>query len=398
MAESIKNKVAIIGMGCTQFGELWDKSPEDLIVDAYKEAMEDAGIERKDIDAAWFGTCCNEVNVGKAATPMTLTLKLPFLPTTRVENFCATGTEALRGATYAVGVGVCDIALALGLDKLKDTGYGGLPEFGAMMGTKNRFIWPNLTAPGAFACMATKYFAQHGLAPEEGKMTLAKVSSKSHHNGTLNPKAHLRREVSVEAIMKAPMIAWPLGLFDCCGVSDGCAAAVVVRAEDAKKFRPDPVYIKALQIALSSGEELMYTDFDYAHVESTRRAGVRAYEEAGIKNPREEISMAELHDCFSITETVTYEDLQFSPIGRAKEDIDAGRFLLDGPQPVQPDGGLKCFGHPIGASGLRMIYEMYKQLQGKAGPRQIKNPKFGLTHNMGGFPFMNLISISIVGL
>ena len=194
------------------------------------------------------------------------------------------------------------------------------------------------------------------------------------------------------------MIAWPLGLFDCCGVSDGAAAAIVVRAEDAKKFRPDPVYVKALQIALSSGEELMYTDFDYAHVESGRRAGRRAYQEAGIKNPREEISMAELHDCFSITETVTYEDLQFSPIGRAKEDIDAGRFNLDGAQPVQPDGGLKCFGHPIGASGLRMIYEMYKQLQGKAGPRQIKNPKFGLTHNMGGFPFMNLIAVAIFGL
>jgi acetyl-CoA C-acetyltransferase len=172
----------------------------------------------------------------------------------------------------------------------------------------------------------------------------------------------------------------------------------VVRAEDAKKFRPDPVYIKALQIAISSGEEMMYTDWDYAHVESAVHAGQRAYQEAGIKNPREEISMAELHDCFSITETVTYEDMKFSPRGKAREDIESGRFDLDGPQPVQPDGGLKCFGHPIGASGLRMIYEMYKQLQGKAGDRQIKNPKLGLTHNMGGFPAMNVISISITGL
>jgi len=194
------------------------------------------------------------------------------------------------------------------------------------------------------------------------------------------------------------MIAWPLGLFDCCGVSDGGAAAIVTRADMAKKFRPDPVYVKSLQIAISSGEELMYTDWDGAHVETACRAGSKAYQEAGIKNPREEISMAEVHDCFSITEAVTMEDLQFSPRGRVKEDIDAGRFNLDGEQPIQPDGGLKSFGHPIGASGLRMMYEIYKQLQGKAGPRQIKNPKAGLTHNMGGFPAMNISSVCIVGL
>jgi len=398
MAEGIKDKIAIIGMGCTQFGELWDKGPEDLMVDAFKEAIEDAGIEKKEIQAAWFGSCLDEVNVGKAATPLSLALKLPFLPVTRVENFCATGSEALRGACYAVAAGAYDIVLAVGVEKLKDTGYGGLPEFAAVMGTKNRLSWPNMTAPGAFAMMATRYFAQYGLSPEEGKRTLAKVSSKSHHNGTLNPKAHLRREVTVEAIMNAPMIAWPLGLFDCCGVSDGGAAAIVTRADMAKKFRPDPVYVKSLQIAISSGEELMYTDWDGAHVETACRAGSKAYQEAGIKNPREEISMAEVHDCFSITEAVTMEDLQFSPRGRVKEDIDAGRFNLDGEQPIQPDGGLKSFGHPIGASGLRMMYEIYKQLQGKAGPRQIKNPKAGLTHNMGGFPAMNIISVCIVGL
>ena len=165
-----------------------------------------------------------------------------------------------------------------------------------------------------------------------------------------------------------------------------------------KNFRSDPVRIKALQIAISSGEEMMYTDWDGAHVETGYRAGMRAYQEAGIKNPREEISMMELHDCFSITELVTYEDLQISPRGKAKDDIEAGFYNLDGKIPCQPDGGLKCFGHPIGASGLRMLYEMYKQLQGKADKRQIKDPKIGLTHNMGGFPAMNLIGVSIVGL
>lgn len=398
MPKGIRDQVAIIGMGCTQFGELWDKGAEDLMVEAFKEAIEDAGIEKKDIGAAWFGSCFDEVNVGKSAEPLSLTLRLPFIAATRTENFCATGSEALRGAAYAVASGAYDICLALGEEKLKDTGYGGLPEFGQTMGTRNRLIFPNLTAPGAFAMLATRYFSQYGLDPEEGKRTLAKISSKSHHNGALNPKAHLRREVPVETIMKAPIIAWPLGLFDCCGVSDGAAAAIVTRADMAKNFRPDPVHIKALQISVSSGEELMYTDYDYAHIESTYRAGIMAYEEAGIKNPREEISMLELHDCFSISELTEYEDMQLSPRGRAKEDVDAGRFNLDGEQPVQPDGGLKCFGHPIGASGLRMMYEMYKQLQGKAGARQIKNTKLGVTHNMGGIPGMIVTSVTVVGL
>jgi acetyl-CoA C-acetyltransferase len=400
MAEGIKDKVAIIGMGCTKFGELWDKSAEDLIVDAFKECIEDAGIEKKDINAAWFGVHFEEQSVGKGATPLSLTLKLPFIPVTRTENFCATGTEAFRGACYGVASGAYDIALALGVEKLKDTGYGGLPGGPNLLGTKSALINPRLTAPGAFAMMATRYFAVYGLNPEEGKRMLAKVSVKSHYNGARNPKAHLRREVTEEQIIKAPIIAWPLGLFDCCGVSDGAAAAIVTRADMAKKFRPDPIRVKALQIALSSGEELMYTKWDGAHVETTYRGGMLAYKEAGVKNPREEISMAEVHDCFSITEAVTMEDLQFSPRGKVKEDIESGRFNHDGPQPIQPDGGLKCFGHPIGASGLRMLYEMYKQLQGKAQlpERQIKNPKLGLTHNLGGFPPMNIVSIAIIGL
>lgn len=397
MAEGIRDKVAIIGMGCTRFGERWDAGSEELIVEAANEAIEDAGIEKKDIQAAWFGSCFDEVNVGKSAIPLSFALKLPFLPVTRVENFCATGTEALRGAVYAVASGAYDICLALGSEKLKDTGYGGLPDFSVLLGTKNRLIFPNITAPGAFAMMATRYFAKYGLSPEEGKEVLAMISAKSHKNGAKNPKAHLRKEVSVEQILKAPMIAWPLGLFDCCGVSDGAAAAIVCRADMAKDFRPDPVLVKSMQIAISSGEEIMYNSWDGTYVESAKRCAGRAYEEAGIKNAREEISMMEVHDCFSITELVTYEDLQISPRGKAPNDVRDGFFNIDGKIPCQVDGGLKCFGHPIGASGLRMMYEVYKQLQGNAGERQLKDPKIGLTHNMGGFPPMNIISISIVG-
>jgi acetyl-CoA C-acetyltransferase len=401
VADGIKDKVAIIGMGCTRFGELWDKSPEDLIIDAFKEVIADAGIEKKDIQAAWQGGPeFTAGSVGDSALPLAQTLKLPFIPVTKVENMCASGSEAFRGACYAVAAGACDIAMALGVEKLKDTGYGGLPEFShySTIGTKNRIIGANQTAPGMFAMLATRYFNRYGISPDEGKRMLAAVSAKSHHNGSLNPKAHLRREVTIEQIVNAPIVAWPLGLFDCCGVSDGSAAAIVCRADMAKQFRSDPIYIKALQIAATSGEEQTYTDYDYTHVETTTRAAVRAYSEAGVKNPREEISMAEVHDCFSITEAVTMEDLQFSPRGKVKDDIMGGRFNLDGAQPIQPDGGLKCFGHPIGASGIRMIYEMYKQLQGKADKRQLKNPKYGLTHNLGGIPYRSVASVIIVGL
>ena len=397
MGKGIKDKVAIVGMGCTKFGELWDKSAEDLMVEAYMEAIEDAGIEKKDIEAAWFATCFDEVNVGKSGQPLSKTLKLPFIPVTRVENFCASGTEALRGAVYAVASGAYDIVMAMGAEKLKDTGYGGLPDLGKVMGNQNRFIFPNVTAPGAFAMMATRYFNKYGLSPEEGKLTMAKISAKSHRNGVKSPKAHLRKEVTVDQILKAPIIAWPLGLFDCCGVSDGGACAIVTTPEIAKTLRPDPVYVKAMQIAVTSGEEHAFTNWDGAHVESTYRAGIMAYEEAGIKNPREEISMMEVHDCFSITELAIYEDLQISPRGKGKEDVDAGFFELDGKIPCQTDGGLKCFGHPIGASGLRMAYECYKQLQGKAGERQIKNPGLALTQNLGGFPGMAVVSVAIFG-
>jgi acetyl-CoA C-acetyltransferase len=400
MAEGIRDKVAIIGMGCTKFGELWDKSPEDLMVDSFMEAIKDAGIEKKDIQAAWQGGPeMTEVSTGHSAIPLSTALKLPFVACTKVENMCASGSEALRAATYAVASGAYDIALALGVEKLKDTGYGGLPEFSHVMavGTKLRVILANNTTPGMFAMMATRYFSNYKLTPEEGKKALAKISVKSHHNGAMHEKAHLRREVTVEQVMAAPIIAWPLGLFDCCGVSDGSAAAIVCRADMAKRFRSDPVFIKSCQIASCSGEELSHNKYDLMHVESTCRAAPKAYKEAGITNPRNEISMMEVHDCFSITELVTYEDLGISPRGRAKEDIDAGFFELGGQIPCQPDGGLKCFGHPIGASGLRMMYEMYKQLQGKAGARQVKNPKFGLTHNLGGVPVRNVVSINIVG-
>jgi len=400
MGEGIRDKVVILGMGCTKFGERWDESPEDLAVEAFTECLEDAQIEKKDIEAAWLGTHIDEVNVGKGGNFLGLTLKLPLIPITRAENFCASGTESFRGACYAVASGAYDIALAFGIEKLKDTGYGGLPDspaFGQMQAT----IGPNATAPGMFAQLATAYSAKYGIPMEKVKEAMAHVSWKSHENGAKNPRAHLRRPVPKEQILAAPMIAYPLGLFDCCGVSDGAACAIVTTPEIARKIKPNEnlVKVKALQISVSSGEEALYTKWDGAGMLTTRRAASKAYEEAGIKNPRKEISMMEVHDCFSITELVTMEDLQISEPGKAPDDILSGFFDLNGQLPCQPDGGLKCFGHPIGASGLRMLYEMYNQLLGRwPEDRAVKNPKFGLTHNLGGVPNQNVCSVAIVGL
>jgi len=398
MATGIKDKVAIIGMGCTRFGERWDVGAEELMVEAFTECMEDAGIDRNEIQAAWLGTCIEEINVGKSGLPLSTTLRLPLIPVTRTENFCASGTESFRGAVYAVASGAYDICLAMGVEKLKDTGYGGLPNPGSTFGSLSWLWWPSATAPGAFAQLATAYAAKYRIPDQDLKRAMAQVSVKSHENGALNPKAHLRKPITIDQVMAAPIVAHPLGLFDCCGVSDGAACAIVTTVEKARDMGiRNPVTVKALQLSLSNGEEMAYNEWDGTYFMTTNRCSNKAYEEAGITKPREEISLMELHDCFSITELVTYEDMHISKRGKAWQDVLDGFYNRDGEIPCQIDGGLKCFGHPIGASGLRMLYEMYLQLLGRAGERQVENPRHGLTQNLGGVPFMNICSIAIVG-
>lgn len=396
MPQGIRDKVAILGMGCSKFGERWDAGPDDLMVEAYLEAMQDAGIDQTQLDAAWFSTHIDEIGTGKGGTPLSIALRLPNIAVTRVENFCASGSEAFRGAVYAVAAGAADIALAVGVEKLKDTGYGGLPV--ANPGTLNPQVMPNGSAPGNFAQLASAYRAKHGVSKDDLKRAIAHVSVKSHANGAKNPKAHLRKPITAEQALAAPMIAEPLGLFDCCGVSDGAAAAIVTTPEIARSLgKHDLVTVKALQLSVSNGYESQYNGWDGSHFHTARIAAGKAYREAGIERPREQISMMEVHDCFSITELVTMEDLFISPEGQGWRDVLDGFYDADGGVPCQIDGGLKCFGHPIGASGLRMLYEMYLQLQGRAGERQLANPVFGMTHNLGGAPASNVCSVAIIG-
>ncbi len=381
--KNLSDRVAIIGMGCTKFGEHWDKSADDLIVEAAFEAFEDAGIEPAQIEAAWVGTLTSGVSGQTISKP----LKLQYIPVTRVENMCATGQDALRNAAFAVAAGAYDLVLVVGFEKLKDSGFSGLPGAAASV------IGAGNTAPGAFALAANRYFHEY----DADKETLAKISVKNHYNGARNKKAHFQKEIAIEQVMRAPIIASPLGLFDCCPTTDGAAAAIITRTELAPKFKKDFVTIKAMGLAVGPGTGKLDTDFNFTSFPETRAAARQVYDQLGIRDPRKEISMAEVHDCFSITELIIYEDLGLSEPGKAKLDIDAGAFTLQGDTPVNTDGGLKSFGHPIGASGLRMLYEIYNQLLSRAGERQVKEMKLGLAHNLGGNPGSFTCSIIALG-
>jgi len=388
--ESIKDKVAIIGMGCSKFGERWDASAGDLAIESAYEAYEDAGIGPDDIQACWLGQMYAPLT-GSGGSSVADALKLSNIPVIRNENWCASGHIALIEAALAVASGTYDVVMAIGTEKLKDTGYPGLGTGRGM----SPVYEARRTAPGSFGLIATRYFEKYGLTEEEGKETIGKIAVKNHRNGSMSPKAHFHNVVTLEKVVKAPIIAYPLGLFDCCGNSDGSACAILTRADLAKKFTDSPIYLKGFGISIDALIPHARPDFDWTSFDALKTSSRKAFDMAGIKNPREELDVAEVHDCFTITELAIYEDFGFSPRGKAKEDIDAGFFELEGGLPVNTDGGLKCFGHPVGASGLRMTYEIYKQLQEKAQSpeRQIKNAKRGLSHTFGGAPQLSAVAV-----
>jgi len=390
MGKSIKDQVAIIGMGCTKFGERWDVGLGDLVIEAAYEAYADAGIDPKDIEACYFGTACAPV-VGIAGSAAADALKLRNIPVMRNENWCATGHITLLEACTAVASGLFDIVMALGAEKLKDTGFAGLGTGRGM----SPVLEARRTSPGSFGLIAKRYFETYDLTNEQGKELIGKIAVKNHDNGSMCPKAHFNNRVTLEKVVNAPIIAWPLGLFDCCGNSDGAACAIVTRADMAKNFRDDPIYLKGFGISMDSMLPHFRPGFDWLRFDSLVTSSSKAYEMAGVKDPREELDVAEVHDCFTITELVIYENFRFSPWGKARQDVDSGFFTLQGGLPVNTDGGLKCFGHPVGASGIRMTYEIYKQLQQKADKpqRQVKNPRLGLSHTFGGPPQLSAVAI-----
>ncbi len=388
-SNGIRDRVAIVGMGCTSFGEHWDKGVDDLLVESATQTFQSAQVEPDAVDAYWLGT----LGSGNSGLVFSEALKIPYKPVTRVENFCATGSEAIRNAAYAVASGAYDLVMAVGVEKLKDSGFSGLtgsrpPSDGTEA---------SLTAPATFSLLAPAYAKKYGVDEGTLKEVLARIAYKNHKNGAKNPKAQFKREVPIEKILESPPIAGMLGIFDCSGVSDGSAAAILCRAEDAHRYCDNPIFIKALSFVAGPAEGYLSQDYDFTSFPEVVASAQDAYKQAGVKDPREEISMAEVHDCFTPTELVLMEDLGFSPRGHAWNDVNDGRFDLDGPQPVNPDGGLKSFGHPIGASGLRMMYEAWLQLRGEAEERQIENPQLALTHNLGGAPGRCVSFVSVVG-
>lgn len=392
-SNGIRDRVAIVGMGCTTFGEHWDRGVDELLVDAATDALGSAGIELRAVDAFWLGTLFS----GQSGLTLSRPLKIDYKPVSRLENFCATGSEAFRNACYAVASGAYDVAMAIGVEKLKDTGYSGLPDLGAGGdGTKAA-----MTAPAMFSLLAPAYTRKYGLDEARLKEVITRIAWKNHRNGALNPRAQFRKEVPRETIACSPLVAGPLGIFDCSGVSDGAAAAIVVRAEDARRYTDRPLYVKALSFIAGPAAGPIDPGYDYTTFPEVVASATDAYAQAGIKDPRAELAMAEVHDCFTPTELVLMEDLGFSARGTAWKDVVDGVFDLDGELAVNPDGGLKSFGHPIGASGLRMLFECWLQLRGEAGPRQIASVARGrtlaLTHNLGGAPGECVSFVSVVG-
>ena len=393
-SKGICDQVAIVGMGCTPFGEHWEKSADDLLVDSATAAFESAGIIKDDVDAYWLGT----MGSGYSGLTLSRPLKIDYKPVTRVENFCATGSEAFRNACYAVASGAYDVVMAIGVEKLKDSGYSGL-VVGDVAGDGTQAA---LTAPAMFSLLAPAYCKKYGVTDEEMKDVLTRIAWKNHYNGARNPRAQFRKEVSKDAICNSPLVAGPLGIFDCSGVSDGSAAAVIVRAEDAHRYTDKPLFVKALSFVAGPANGPIDPEYDYTTFTEVVRSAEDAYKQAGIDDPRASLAMAEVHDCFTPTELVLMEDLGFAERGMAWKEAIAGTYDLAGDLPVNPDGGLKSFGHPIGASGLRMLFECWLQLRGEAPEERAiasvkSGKKLGLTHNLGGAPGECVSFISVVG-
>ena len=391
-SNGIKDKVAIISIGCTPFREHWDKSRDDLVIDATKQTLDGVNLASEDIDAYWIGTAQS----GMSGLTLSMPLKLEGKPVTRVENFCATGSEALRQACYAVASGAYDTAMAVGVEKVKDSGYQGLNAFPIPTAGTNR----TLTAAAMYSLVLPAYAKKYGVDEGELRMVVAKIAEKNHFNGARNPLAQFRREMSAEAICDMAAVAGQLSVFDCAGVADGAAAAIVVPADKAYEYTDKPLFIKALSLVSGNGSGLMDPEYDYTTFPECAAAAQDAYLQAGITNPREELALAEVHDCFTPTELILMEDLKFSERGQGWEDVLNGDFALDGAIPVNTDGGLKSFGHPVGASGIRMHYECWLQLRREApAERQISDTSrnLALVHNLGGYPGEMVSFVSILG-
>ena len=380
---SNQKDIAIIGIGVTRFGELFGQSYDDLVREAGKQALNDAGLSPDQVGAAWLSTAFPEIGVFKGRSGMDLSEPLTMynIPVTRVSNFCASGGDAIRNAVNALRAGDCDVAMALGVEKLRDRQPQDsivkmMVEYG------HPYLQKGFTAAGTFAVYASRIMHEYGVKRED----IASISVKNHLHGSLNDKAHHRKACTVEEVMASPMVADPLTVMDSCPTTDGAACVIMVRAEDVDPKKHKPIWVRGIGFSISTGWDLPFFDpnHDFLSFESTRNAAAMAYRQSGITKPIDEIDLIEVHDCFSIVEMLTYEDLGLCKKGEAKDMIRGKVTQLGGKIPVNVSGGLLSCGHPVGATGIRMVVEVANHLRNNAGERQVKNAKRGLTHNIGG--------------
>jgi acetyl-CoA C-acetyltransferase len=381
--------VAVVGAGMIRFGERFDLSYEDMVVGAYRACLDSVehGIDEDRLEAAWLGTCIGSMIRQETVTGAALAEPIRFFPrpVTRVENACCTGSDAVRNAAFAIAAGVYDVVLVVGAEKMRD-----IPSRDSLVRQTSVMFhewWAprGATAPNRFGQFATAHMGAYGTE----RRHMAMIAEKNHHNGSLNPHSYFRREVSCEQVLAAPIVSWPLGLLDCCPTTDGAAAVIMCRADLAKEFTANPIYMLGSGLAtdpLISSWKSEFTSFP-----ATRAAAAAAYKMAGIGAA--DVDLAEVHDCFTITELITYEDLGFCDPGAGKDWLDAGGPMLGGERPVNTSGGLKAKGHPVGATGVSQVVELWEQLRGEAGERQVQDARIGLTHNMGGIGTIVLVNV-----
>ncbi|MCX9084700.1 MAG: thiolase domain-containing protein [Candidatus Methanoperedens sp.] len=372
--------VAIIGVGCTEFGELWDKSFRELFVEAGVSAIEDANVQGGKIDALYVGNMSGgrfieQEHLGALIADYSGLASL-HIPSTRVEAACASGGLALRQGIIAVASGYHDIVIAGGAEKMTDVGVETTTD--ALAAAADR-EWEGImgaTFPGLYAMMARLHMHRYGTTQEQ----LASVAVKNHHNGTMNPKAQFQNEITIDTVINSVMVADPLRVFDCSPISDGASAVVIAPADIAKKYTDTPIYVKASTQA--SGTISLHDRPDITTIDATVAAANWAYKMA--KLTAKDIDFAEVHDCFTIAEICAIEDLGFVKKGEGGKAAESGLTAIGGKIPINPSGGLKACGHPVGATGVKQAVEMVLQLRGEAGKRQIDGANIGLTHNVGG--------------
>lgn len=373
-------KVAVVGAGMIKFGELFEQSYEDMIVAAYRNCLAsvDKGFDEKNIQAAWLGTCQGSLIRRELVSGTSLSEPLGFMamPVSRVENACCTGSDAIRNAAFAIKAGIYDVVLVVGAEKMRD-----VPSRASLVA--NRGVMSHLwyhprgaTAPQVFGQMGSAHMHAFGTKREH----FAKVAVKNHRHGMLNPKSTFKFEITVEQVLNAPLVSWPLGLLDCCPTTDGAAAVILTSEERAREYTDKPIYLIGTGLAVDAFNSHWKPNFTEwpANIGASRQA----YRLAGV-TPKD-IDVAELHDCFSCTELISYEDLGFCEKGKGGQWIDEGGPMLGGEKPCNVSGGLKAKGHPVGATGVAQACEIFEQLRGEAGARQVQNARIGLTHNLGG--------------